>query len=212
MLRTFTDRLRTRPVAVRKALGPTGREDGDGSQRDPLWSGRRTKVSFDNPDLDVSLFFTLARATARGASLGESIVAAPRCGRPIRSPGRRPGRGWRPLRSGTLGVARTMRASLRSIGERVEERLPGWPHRQWDRRSGQRLEPAESRVHMSCVAPRTLRADVVPVNGGRALVPVLMQDVRILGVPMSVHEGQRASPSARDGPAQLLPPGGRSRR
>jgi hypothetical protein len=74
MLRTFTDRLRTRPVAVRNALGPTGREDGDASQRDPLWSRRQTKVYLDSQDLDVHLSFALARAAARGARHQASTV------------------------------------------------------------------------------------------------------------------------------------------
>ncbi len=76
MLHTITDWLRARSVAVRKVLGPTSSEEGDAGQRDPLWSRRKTKVYFDNQDLDVYLSFTLARAAARGASLGESIVAA----------------------------------------------------------------------------------------------------------------------------------------
>ncbi len=76
MPRAFTSWLRARPVAVRKVLGPRGREEGDAGQRDPLWSRRKTKVYFDNQDLDVYLSFILARAAARGASLGESIVAA----------------------------------------------------------------------------------------------------------------------------------------
>jgi len=54
-------------------------ERGDGRLPDEhgdLWARRKTKVYFDNQDLDVYLSFILGRAAARGASLGESIVAA----------------------------------------------------------------------------------------------------------------------------------------
>ena len=43
---------------------------------------------------------------------------------------------------------------------------------------------------------------------GRALVPVLVRHVRIPALLVPVQEGQRASPSARDGPAQQSPSGG----
>lgn len=52
------------------------REDAPGSGDEPLWERRKTRVYFDNQDLDVYLSFILGRAGARGASLGESIVAA----------------------------------------------------------------------------------------------------------------------------------------
>src|SRR3712207_9590376 len=43
---------------------------------EPLWERRKTRVYFDDQDLDVYLSFILGRAAARGASLGESMVAA----------------------------------------------------------------------------------------------------------------------------------------
>ncbi|MGY1617416.1 alpha/beta hydrolase family protein [Geodermatophilus sp. SYSU D00691] len=48
----------------------------DGKGRESLWSRRKTKVFFDDQDLDVYLSFVLGRAASRGASLGECIVAA----------------------------------------------------------------------------------------------------------------------------------------
>ena len=58
-----------------RAGWPAGSGHGD---EERLWSRRKTKIFFDNQDLDVYLAFTLARAAARGASLGESIGAASR--------------------------------------------------------------------------------------------------------------------------------------
>jgi hypothetical protein len=56
----------------------TRRAGRSSEDREPLWERRKTKVFFDNQDLDVYLSFILGRAAARGASLGESIVAASR--------------------------------------------------------------------------------------------------------------------------------------
>jgi hypothetical protein len=58
-----------KPLVKRRAVRP----DDD---REPMWERRKTKVFFDNQDLDVYLSFILGRAASRGASLGESIVAA----------------------------------------------------------------------------------------------------------------------------------------
>ncbi|MGK5114418.1 MULTISPECIES: alpha/beta hydrolase [unclassified Geodermatophilus] len=55
---------------------PNRRPERDRDGEKSLWSRRKTKVYFDNQDLDVYLSFILGRAAARGASLGESVVAA----------------------------------------------------------------------------------------------------------------------------------------
>ncbi len=62
-------------VAHLSALVKRRPAQGDGDH-EPMWERRKTKVFFDNQDLDVYLSFILGRAAARGASLGESIVAA----------------------------------------------------------------------------------------------------------------------------------------
>ncbi len=61
---------------LRRRPGSGASTGAAGDER--LWARRKTKVFFDNQDLDVYLAFTLARAASRGASLGESIVAASR--------------------------------------------------------------------------------------------------------------------------------------
>ena len=76
MLRTWVGWIRARSADIQPARGMRRGRADDAGPRDSLWSRRKTKVYFDNQDLDVYLSFILARAGARGASLGESIVAA----------------------------------------------------------------------------------------------------------------------------------------
>src|SRR5918998_5483745 len=76
MLETL-ERLTRSGSARLSALVRRG-EGGAPDDDEPLWERRKTKVYFDNQDLDVYLSFILGRAAARGASLGESIVAASR--------------------------------------------------------------------------------------------------------------------------------------
>jgi acetyl esterase/lipase len=70
-----TSWIRARAAALPGLKGLTGGQADAGKPED-LWSRRKTKVYFENQDLDVYLSFILARAASRGASLGESIVAA----------------------------------------------------------------------------------------------------------------------------------------
>src|SRR3712207_6465422 len=74
MLDTLERWTRTGGARLSALVTRGGRRSPD--DREPLWARRKTRVYFDDQDLDVYLSFILGRAAARGASLGESMVAA----------------------------------------------------------------------------------------------------------------------------------------